>query len=99
MSAFAAAASTSSSNVTSTVELPRAFADFMGSKTIEVPVQSSWKDRNDLLGFYNDFKKQYKETEFLKALYSATHDPNNIYVIVLDEMNLSRIEYYFADLS
>lgn len=78
--------------------LPRAFADFMGSKTIEVPVQSSWKDRNDLLGFYNDFKKQYKETEFLKALYTATHDPNNIYVIVLDEMNLSRIEYYFADL-
>lgn len=78
--------------------LPRAFADFMGSKTIEVPVQSSWKDRNDLLGFYNDFKKQYKETEFLKALYRATHDQNNIYIIVLDEMNLSRIEYYFADL-
>lgn len=78
--------------------LPRAFADFMGSKTIEVPVQSSWKDRNDLLGFYNDFKKQYKETEFLKALYRATHDPDNIYIIVLDEMNLSRIEYYFADL-
>lgn len=78
--------------------LPRAFADFMGSETIEVPVQSSWKDRNDLLGFYNDFKKQYKETEFLKALYRATHDPNNIYIIVLDEMNLSRIEYYFADL-
>ena len=78
--------------------LPRAFADFMGSETIEVPVQSSWKDRNDLLGFYNDFKKQYKETEFLKALYKATHDPNNIYIIVLDEMNLSRIEYYFADL-
>ena len=77
--------------------LPRAFADFMGSHTIEVPVQSSWKDRNDLLGFYNDFKKQYKETEFLKALYTATSDPNNIYVIVLDEMNLSRIEYYFAD--
>ena len=78
--------------------LPRAFAEFMGSNTIEVPVQSSWKDRNDLLGFYNDFKKQYKETEFLKALYAATHDPNNIYIIVLDEMNLSRIEYYFADL-
>ncbi len=78
--------------------MPRAFADFMGSETIEVPVQSSWKDRNDLLGFYNDFKKQYKETEFLKALYKATHDPNNIYIIVLDEMNLSRIEYYFADL-
>lgn len=78
--------------------LPRAFADFMGSKTLKISVQSSWKDRNDLLGFYNDFKKQYKETEFLKALYTATHDKNNIYIIVLDEMNLSRIEYYFADL-
>ena len=77
--------------------LPSAFADFMGSKTIEIVVQSSWKDRNDLLGFYNDFKKQYKETEFLKAIYKATHDPNNIYIILLDEMNLSRIEYYFAD--
>lgn len=77
--------------------LPKAFADFLGAHTIPVAVQSSWKDRNDLLGFYNDFKKQYKETDFLKALYRATSDPNNIYIIVLDEMNLSRIEYYFAD--
>lgn len=78
--------------------LPRAFADFMGSEPVDaVEVQSSWKDRNDLLGFYNDFKKQYKETKFLKELYKATHDPNNIHIIVLDEMNISRIEYYFAD--
>lgn len=78
--------------------LPMAFQDFMGSITEVVPVQSAWKDRNDLLGFYNDFKKQYKETAFLKALYRASHDPDNIHIIVLDEMNLSRIEYYFADL-
>lgn len=82
--------------------LPRAFMQFITKdsvevKALEIPVQSSWKDRNDLLGFYNDFKKQYKETEFLKALYTALHDPNTIYLIVLDEMNLSRIEYYFAD--
>lgn len=77
--------------------LPRAFAEFIGAKTITVPVQSSWKDRNDLLGFYNDFKKQYKETEFLKALYEATINPQRIYCITLDEVNLSRIEYYFAD--
>jgi len=78
--------------------LPQAFADFVGAKVKFVPVQSSWKDRNDLLGFYNDFKKQYKETEFLKALYKSSQDNKNIYCIVLDEMNLSRIEYYFADL-
>lgn len=57
----------------------------------------SWKDRNDLLGFYNDFKKQFKETEFLNALYRAVRDPSRVHIIVLDEMNISRIEYYFAD--
>ena len=77
--------------------LPLAFMDFMGAETSIVPVQSSWKDRNDLLGFYNDFKKQYKETEFLNALYRAVRDPSRVYLIVLDEMNISRIEYYFAD--
>ena len=77
--------------------LPRLFQDFIGAKTITVPVQSSWKDRNDLLGFYNDFKKQYKETDFLKALYESSINPQRIYCIVLDEVNLSRIEYYFAD--
>lgn len=83
--------------------LPRAFAQFVSNekpelKALEIPVQSSWKDRNDLLGFYNDFKKQYKETEFLKAIYTALHNPQAIYIIVLDEMNLSRVEYYFADI-
>lgn len=78
--------------------LPLAFADYMGSVTNIVPVQSSWKDKNDLLGFYNDFKKQYIETDFLKDLYRAACDSENIHIIVLDEMNLSRIEYYFADI-
>ena len=78
--------------------LPKAFMEYLDCVTDKVPVQSSWKDRNDLLGFYNDFEKRYKETEFLKSLYRATRDSDNIHCIVLDEMNLSRIEYYFADL-
>ncbi|MCH5165495.1 MAG: hypothetical protein J1G01_03740 [Clostridiales bacterium] len=77
--------------------LPKAFEDYMKSVTERIEVQSSWKDRNDLLGFYNDFEKRYKETKFLEALYRATRDSNNIHLIMLDEMNLSRIEYYFAD--
>lgn len=77
--------------------LPKAFEDYMKSVTDRIEVQSSWKDRNDLLGFYNDFEKRYKETKFLEALYRATRDRDNIHLIMLDEMNLSRIEYYFAD--
>ena len=83
---------------TGKTSLPMAFADFMGSVTDVVAVQSSWKDKNDLLGFYNDFRKQYTETDFLKYLYRAACDSKNIHIIVLDEMNLSRIEYYFADI-
>lgn len=82
---------------TGKTSLPLAFADYMGSVTDVVAVQSSWKDKNDLLGFYNDFRKQYTETDFLKYLYRAACDSSNIHIIVLDEMNLSRIEYYFAD--
>lgn len=77
--------------------LPKAFEDYMKCVTDRIEVQSSWKDRNDLLGFYNDFEKRYKETKFLEALYRGTRDRENIHLIMLDEMNLSRIEYYFAD--
>lgn len=82
---------------TGKTSLPLVFQRFAGWYTPRISVQSAWKDRNDLVGFFNDFKKEYKETEFLKALYSADRDFDCPALIVLDEMNLSRIEYYFAD--
>ena len=76
--------------------LPRMLSEFIVSEAKFSPVQSTWRDRSDLLGYYNDFTKDFKESEFLKDLYEATYH-NNINLMVLDEMNLSRIEYYFAD--
>ena len=61
-----------------------------------IPVQPSWKDRSELLGYYNEFTKKFNETEFLKSLYITTYR-KDLNVIVLDEMNLARIEYYFAE--
>ena len=61
-----------------------------------IPVQPSWKDRSELLGYYNEFTKRFNETEFLKSLYITTYR-KDLNVIVLDEMNLARIEYYFAE--
>ena len=61
-----------------------------------IPVQPSWKDRSELLGYYNEFTKKFNETEFLKSLYISTYR-KDLDVIVLDEMNLARIEYYFAE--
>jgi hypothetical protein len=84
---------------TGKTSLPRAFAEVMqwGSELCEV--QSGWRDRNDLLGYFNTFEKKFYESDFLKALYKAgtpayKHLP---FFIVLDEMNLSHPEHYFAD--
>ena len=77
--------------------LPRYFSEYVGSKTFFAPVQSTWRDRTDLLGFYNDFSYVFKETNFLKRLYESSYMPNKFNIMVLDEMNLSRVEYYFAD--
>ena len=77
--------------------LPRWFAEFVGSKTFFAPVQSTWRDRTDVLGFYNDFGYVFKETDFLKRMYQSSYTHNNFNLMVLDEMNLSRVEYYFAD--
>ena len=75
------------------------FAKALGAGSTTIKVQAGWRDRQDLVGHYNTFERQYHETEFLEALYRA-HTPryrHSPYFIVLDEANLSRPEYYFAD--
>lgn len=67
-----------------------------------VEVQNNWTDSTDLLGFYNPTNQTYQSTPFLEALLAAKADwernGNNarLHIICLDEMNLSRVEYYFA---
>ena len=77
--------------------LARYFSDFIGEKSYFEAVQATWRDRTSILGYFNDFSKTYNETEFLKRLYEATYRANHINIMVLDELNISRVEYYFAD--
>jgi hypothetical protein len=81
---------------TGKTSLPYALGRFFQNPAVICSVQPSWRDRSELLGYYNDFTHRFTETEFLRAIYEATYreDPN---IIVLDEMNLARIEYYFAE--
>lgn len=62
-------------------------------------IQSGWRDNMDLMGYYNSFEQKYKETDFFKALYVANQPKysDTLFLIILDEMNLSRPEHYFAD--
>ena len=81
---------------TGKTSLAYALGKFVGFDSAIIPVQPSWKDRSELLGYYNEFTKKFNETEFLKALYVTTYR-KDLDIIVLDEMNLARIEYYFAE--
>lgn len=77
--------------------LPRYFAKFAGCNLLFLPVQATWRDKTNLIGYFNDFAKTYSETEFLVGLYHGNYNPDMIHLYVLDEMNISRVEYYFAD--
>ena len=76
--------------------LPRMFKEFTDSSALFTPVQATWRDKTDVLGFYSEFTGTFKATAFLEKLYAASYD-DKINLFILDEMNLSRIEYYFAD--
>lgn len=78
--------------------LPRYFAKFIGGRVLFMPVQATWRDKSSILGFFNEFSTNYSETDFLIELYHANYNPDMIHFFVLDEMNISRVEYYFADL-
>lgn len=77
--------------------LPRYFAKFISSEAYFEPVQVTYKEKSDLLGYYNEFTKKYNETDFLSNLYEASFKKDLLNMVVLDEMNISRVEYYFAD--
>ena len=77
--------------------LARYFSEFIKEESFFEPVQATWRDRTSILGYFNDFSKTYNETEFLKRLYDATYKEDHINIMVLDEINISRVEYYFAD--
>lgn len=82
---------------TGKTSLPYSFSRYMDNPATIISVQPSFRDRTELLGYFNEFSKRFNETEFLRALYEANYrkDPT---LIVLDEMNLARIEYYFAEM-
>lgn len=82
---------------TGKTSLPYAFGKFVGKDTTVVSVQPAWRERTELYGYYNEFTKKYSETDFLRAIYEANYyrDPH---IVILDEMNIARVEYYFAEM-
>ena len=81
---------------TGKTSLAHAFGSFIDNPSTIIPVQPMWKERTDLVGYYNEFTKKFNETLLLEKMYEAGYS-DDIYITVLDEMNIARIEYYFAE--
>ncbi|MDX9944071.1 MAG: AAA family ATPase [Azonexus sp.] len=77
--------------------LVRAVAESIGGQCTVIPVKPNWTGPEDLLGYYNPIERSYQTTPFLQALQAAEREPEVPHFICLDEMNLARIEHYFAD--
>lgn len=82
---------------TGKTSLPKIFAEAILGNCEIIEVESSWKDKNELLGYYNEFSMKYTPKKFTLALYKSALNQEVFTFILLDEMNLSRIEYYFSD--
>ncbi len=89
--------------------LPVKYAEFMGINQVILSVSPRWDSAQDLFGFYNYLERRYKATELSRCLlrmdpYSSTFtSPNDktiregLLMVLLDEMNLARPEYYFSE--
>jgi hypothetical protein len=87
--------------------LPRRYAQAMGIHFLPIAVEPRWDSPQDLLGFYNYIEKRYRATDLARALVQM--DPydhsgmsekifgDHMMLVLLDEMNLARVEYYFSE--
>ena len=78
-------------------QIVKAFAEAVGGVAKIIPVKPSWTSSDDLLGYYNPLQSSFMPTPFTEAIVEAAQNPHRLYLICLDEMNLARVEFYFAD--
>lgn len=82
---------------TGKTSLAYAWGKFVSNDSTIGSVEPSWRDKTEFLGYFNEFTKKFNETDILAALYRAGYD-DDIHTVVLDEMNIARVEYYFAEM-
>lgn len=61
-----------------------------------IPVRPDWSDSSELLG-YTDIKGNFIKGPLTEMIEHAHNNLNIPHFILLDEMNLARVEYYFSD--
>ena len=77
-------------------KLPALVAELTTGKIERVSVRPDWTDSSDVLG-YVDLQDHFRPGVVLKAARAASVDSERFHVCLLDEMNLARVEHYFAE--
>jgi len=93
---------------TGKTKIAQVFADYMcqglsmeekAKRIAFIPVRPDWMDNRGLLGYYNPLTEKYQATVLLRLLLEAAKEGNEgqPFFVILDEMNLAKVEYYFSD--
>jgi hypothetical protein len=92
--------------------LPKRYSEAMGIHMVSLAVQPRWDSPQDLFGFFNHLEGRYKATELARAMvqFERYNRPSwnlpkdwkherddRMLLVLLDEMNLARVEYYFSE--
>ncbi|MBX9572187.1 MAG: AAA family ATPase [Candidatus Obscuribacterales bacterium] len=85
--------------------LAQAYAQAIDARSVVVAVSPSWTSNEDLVGYLNPLDNVYRDTDFSLFLRECSEHYDYAiesgvvprpYHLILDEMNLARVEYYFA---
>lgn len=88
---------------TGKTKMAQLVADYICQKTGSkeqyefLPVRPDWSDNSFLLGYYNSIMDKYEVTPLLKLLLKAQEEKEKPFFIILDEMNIAKVEHYFSD--
>ena len=85
---------------------PKLYAQSMGLHFLPLAVEPRWDSPQDLFGFLNYMENRFEATTLGRSLVQFDNSPfcsphanmnDQILLVLLDEMNLARIEYYFSE--
>ncbi|PFW65105.1 AAA family ATPase, partial [Bacillus pseudomycoides] len=68
-----------------------------GEELLWIPISPSYQEPHDIIGYLHPNGTYIEsETKLIRTLLKAYENPNQLYMIVFDEMNMSHIEHWFT---
>ncbi len=77
-------------------KLPDLVSKLTSGKCERVSVRPDWTDSSEVLG-YVDLNDRFRPGRVLQQAKEAANNPSQFHVCLIDEMNLARVEHYFAE--